>query len=353
MEYGEGSTIVPALDAAWKLDAPGKLLPFQGHGTPEQFCRPGQPSVACRIAWDVSHSEGFTRFFRAWLDQPLTKAVWVIFALVVALVLRRLAHRMIDNIVLRMAEGTMPERLRERTRTIFDGSPVLVSERRRQRAETMGSVLRSIASIVILGTALFTVLGELGLDLTAVLASASVIGVAVGFGAQNVVKDFLAGIFMLLEDQYGVGDVIDIGPATGTVEAVTLRTTRLRDVNGVVWYMRNGEIQRVGNQSQNWARAILDVPVSYDEDIDKVRDLLKHASSGLAAEPPWDEIVLAQPDVWGVTALSGEAVVIRIVVKTAPGKQGDVARALRERVKKEFDQAGVMVATFKEDTSAA
>jgi small conductance mechanosensitive channel len=338
---------VPPLDGAWRL------IPFQGNGTPEQFCRPGRPSVACRIAWDASHSQDFTRFFRAWLDGPITNAIWVIVALVLALVVRRIAHRMIDNVTLRMAEGTMPERLRERTRTIFDGSPVLVSERRRQRAQTMGSVLRSIASIMILGTALFTVLGELGLDLAPFLASASIIGLAVGFGAQNIVKDFLSGIFMLLEDQYGVGDVIDIGPATGTVEAVTLRTTRLRDVNGVVWYMRNGEILRIGNKSQNWARAILDVPVSYEEDVDKVRELLRHASGGLAAEPPWNEIILADPDVWGVTALSGEAVVVRIVVKTAPGQQDNVSRALRERIKKEFDRAGVTVATFKDDTSAA
>jgi small-conductance mechanosensitive channel len=338
---------VPPLEAAaWGL-------PFQGKGTPEEFCVPGQPSVACRIVWDASHNPGFTRLFRAWLDQPLTKMVWVIFAIVVALVVRRIAHRTIDKITLRMAEGTMPERLRERTRTICDGSPVMMSGRRRQRAETMGSVLRSIASIVILVTALFTIVGELGLDLAPFLVSASIIGVAVGFGAQNIVKDFLAGIFMLLEDQYGVGDVVDIGPATGTVEAVTLRTTRLRDVNGVVWYMRNGEISRVGNQSQNWARAVLDVPVSYDEDVDKVRELLKHASTGLAAQPPWDEIILAEPDVWGVTALSGEAVVVRVVLKTAPGRQAEVSRELRERVKKEFDQAGVTVATFKEDTSAA
>ena len=335
------------------LDTAGWLLPFQEKGTPEQYCTPGEPSVACRIAWDISHNPGLTRFFRAWLDQPLTKFVWIIFAIVVALIVRRIAHRMIDKVTLRMAEGTMPERLRERTRTIFDGSPVMMSERRRQRTETMGSVLRSIASIVILVTATFTILGELGLDLAPFLASASIVGVAVGFGAQNIVKDFLAGIFMLLEDQYGVGDVVDIGPATGTVEAVTLRTTRLRDVNGVVWYMRNGEISRIGNQSQNWARAVLDVPVSYDEDIDKIRELLKHASSGLVAEPPWDEIIIAEPDVWGVTALSGEAVVVRVVLKTAPGRQAEVSRELRERVKKEFDLAGVTVATFKEDTSAA
>jgi small conductance mechanosensitive channel len=260
---------------------------------------------------------------------------------------------MITRITLRMAEGTMSERIRERTRTIFDGSPVLVSERRRQRAETMGSVLRSIASIIVLGAAALTVLGYLGLYLAPVLASASIIGVAVAFGAQNLVKDFLTGMFMLLEDQYGVGDVIDVGTAKGTVEAVTLRTTRLRDVNGVVWYVPNGEIKRVGNESQNWARVVLDVPVEYDADIDKVRTLLAETATTLAADPPWDEIIIEDPTVWGVQALSGEAVVVRVVCKTAPGRQSDTARELRERVKKTFDAAGVTVATFKEDTSAA
>jgi small conductance mechanosensitive channel len=329
------------------------LIPFQDKGTPEQACRTEEPSVACRLVWGVTHNENFTQFFRAWLDEPITKLILIVITLMIALILKRFVHKMINNITLRMAEGTMPDRIRERTQTIFNGSPALVSERRRQRAETMASVLRSIASIVIFGTAFFTILGELGLNLAPFLASASIIGVAVGFGAQNIVKDFLAGIFMLLEDQYGVGDVIDIGPATGTVEAVTLRTTRLRDVNGIVWYMRNGEILRIGNQSQNWARAILDVPVSYEEEVDKVRDLLKHTATAMAAEPPWDDIFLAEPDVWGVTALSGEAVVVRVVVKTAPGRQNEVARELRERVKKEFDRAGVTVATFKEDTSAA
>jgi small-conductance mechanosensitive channel len=325
--------------------------PFQDRGTPETACRTQEPSVACRLTWDATHNLDFTRFFRAWLDEPLTKLVWIILTIVIALIVKRIAHRMIDRVALRMAEGTVPERFRNRT--VVNGNSVLVSERRRQRAGTMGSVLRSIASIVILSTAAITILGELNLDLAPFLFSASIIGVAVGFGAQNIVKDFLAGIFMLLEDQYGVGDMIDIGPATGTVEAVTLRTTRLRDVNGVVWYMRNGEINRVGNQSQNWARAVLDVPVSYDEDVDKVRTLLKHASATMAAEQPWDEIIIDEPEVWGVTALSGEAVVVRVVLKTAPGRQAEVSRELRERVKKDFDRAGVTVATFKEDTSAA
>lgn len=321
------------------------FIPFAEKGTPEQACGELEPSIVCRTAWNITHNRDFTKFFSTWLDTPLTKLIWIIITIAVALVIRRLAHKMITKITTRMAEGTMSEKIKERTRTVFDGSPALVSERRRQRARTMDSLLRSIASIVILGSAVFSVLGEIGLNLAPFLASASIIGLAVGFGAQNLVKDFLSGIFMLLEDQYGVGDIIDVGPAKGTVEAVTLRVTRLRDVNGVVWYVRNGEILRVGNESQNWARAVLDIPVSPGEDIPKVRKVLLAAAVGLAADPEWDELILEEPSVWGVQAMTTEAITIRLVVKTAPGKQGDVSRELRERVKKAFDDADISVTT--------
>jgi small-conductance mechanosensitive channel len=321
-------------------------------GKAADYCR--RPvSTACRLTWNISHNGDVTRTYSNWIDTPLTVALKIILSVVIALLLRRFVNRVITRITLRMAEGTMPERLRERTRTVFDGSPVLISERRKQRAETMGSVLRSIASIIILGSAAITILRYLSLDVTPFLASASIIGVAVAFGAQNLVKDFLTGMFMLLEDQYGVGDVINVGSATGTVEAVTLRTTRLRDVNGVVWYVPNGEIKRVGNESQNWARVVLDVPVEYDADLDKVRTLLAETAGAMAIDTPWDEFMIEDPMVWGVQALSGEAVVVRVVCKTSPGKQADVARELRERVKKAFDSAGLNVATFKQDTSAA
>lgn len=328
------------------------LMPFADKGNAGNYCRT-PVSTACRLTWNISHNGDVTRTYSTWIDKPLTLALKIIITVAIALLLRRFVNKMITRITLRMAEGTMSEKIRERTRTIFDGSPVLISERRRQRAETTGSVMRSIASIIILGTAAITVLSYIGLDPTPFLASASIIGIAVAFGAQNLVKDFLTGMFMLLEDQYGVGDVIDVGTAKGTVEAVTLRTTRLRDVNGVVWYVPNGEIKRVGNESQNWARVVLDVPVEYDVDLDKVRTILAETATGLAVDPPWDDVILEDPTVWGVQALSGEAVVVRVVCKTAPGRQSDTARELRERVKKAFDSAGVNVATFKQDTSAA
>ncbi|GAA4509762.1 mechanosensitive ion channel family protein [Actinoallomurus oryzae] len=321
------------------------MIFFADKGDPGTYCRKPITS-ACRLTWNISHNGDVTSTYSNWIDTPLTLALKITISIAIALLLRRIVNRLITRITLRMAEGTMSERLRERTRTVFDGSPVLVSERRRQRAETMGSVLRSIASIIILGSAAINVLRYLHLDVTPFLASASIIGVAVAFGAQNLVKDFLTGMFMLLEDQYGVGDVIDVGSAKGTVEAVTLRTTRLRDVNGVVWYVPNGEIKRVGNESQNWARVVLDVPVEYDVDLDKVRTLLAETAGAMAIDPPWDEMIIDDPTVWGVQALSSDGMVVRVVCKTAPGRQSDVARELRERVKKAFDSAGVNMAAL-------
>lgn len=327
------------------LAALGVTAPlFDADERPETYCGP-KPLMPCRLFWNITHSPEATKFVHDYhLDLWTNRLFAIVVTLTVALILRRIVHRMIIKITTRMAEGTVPERLRSSGRTHVEGSQVLLSERRQQRAKTLGSVLRSIASIVIMGTAVFSALGELGLNLTPVLASASVIGVAVGFGAQSLVKDFLAGLFILLEDQFGVGDVVDVGQAKGTVEAITLRVTRLRDVNGVVWYIRNGEILRVGNESQNWARAVLDIPVGYEEDTTKVKEILKTTADKLAADPAWADIILEEPSVWGVQGLSGEAVVVRLVVKTAPGRQGEVARELRERVKYSLDAAGVTVA---------
>jgi moderate conductance mechanosensitive channel len=191
------------------------------------------------------------------------------------------------------------------------------------------------------------VLAELTLNIGPLLASAGILGVALGFGAQTLVKDFLSGIFMILEDQYGVGDVVELGQsaggATGTIEAVGLRVTRLRDVHGTVWYIRNGEVLRVGNMSQGWAQAVIDVDVPHDQDLARVQELLKQVGRELAADPAVDGILLEEPEVWGVEALSGASVVVRVVAKTAPLKQWEVARLMRERIKRAFDAEGIRV----------
>jgi moderate conductance mechanosensitive channel len=173
------------------------------------------------------------------------------------------------------------------------------------------------------------------------IAGAGIAGVAIGFGAQSLVKDFLAGIFMLVEDQFGVGDIIDVGDVSGTVEAITLRTTRLRDVHGTVWHISNGAILRVGNQSQQWARALLDVEVAYGTDLDRAEEVIRRVATDLWREPAWSGKLLEAPEVWGVERVEPEVVALRLVVKTRPASQFPVVRELRRRLADAFVDAGL------------
>jgi len=279
-----------------------------------------------------------------WLAWTLDVPGKVVLIIALAALLRWVAHRFISRITGRAAKGPVPGVLaRSRAGSFLSELASNGSERRRQRAETMGSLLRSIASGVIWSIAVVMVLGVCGLPIAPLLTGAGVAGVALGFGAQTLVKDFLSGIFMILEDQYGVGDAIDVGEATGVVEAVGLRVTRLRDVNGTVWYVRNGEILRVGNHSQEWARTVLDVTVAYDSDLDQVQQILREESERLATESTLAGVIIEEPEVWGVERFDRDGVVVRTVLKTAPLHQADVGRALRSRVLRRFDQAGIRI----------
>jgi len=191
--------------------------------------------------------------------------------------------------------------------------------------------------------AVFMIVAELGFNLAPLLTVSGILGVALGFGSQALVKDFLSGLFMIFEDQYGVGDVVDLGEANGVVEAVGLRITRLRAVDGTVWYVRNGEIVRVGNMSYGWSRAVLDVAVAYGEDTSRVRRLLTEISHELAEDEAWGELILEEPEVWGVESLSVDGVVVRVVLKTRPLEQWKVAREMRERIKRRFDAEGIEI----------
>jgi moderate conductance mechanosensitive channel len=202
-----------------------------------------------------------------------------------------------------------------------------------------------VATGVIWSIAAITILGELGINLGPLIASAGIAGVALGFGAQSLVKDFLSGFFMLVEDQYGVGDIVDLGEAAGTVEAVSLRTTRLRDVNGTVWHVPNGMVTRVGNKSQQWARALLDVNVVYGTDVDRAERLIKETADALWNDPDWDDKFLEEPEVWGVEQLAAESIHIRLVVKTQPAQQFAVTRELRRRILQAFQANGIEVPT--------
>jgi small-conductance mechanosensitive channel len=218
----------------------------------------------------------------------------------------------------------------------------MVAERRHQRVRALGSILRSATSVTIFSIAGVVVLGDLGINLAPLLASAGVVGIAIGFGAQNLVRDYLTGVFMLLEDQYGVGDVISVGDATGTVETVTLRITRLRDINGVVWHIRNGTIDEVGNQSQGWARAVVDFPVPYTADLSAIKTLLREVADSAWNDPALRGVLLERPEVWGAQDVSSSEVTMRLVARTAPLRQWEAERELRFRVKTALDAAGIV-----------
>ncbi len=271
----------------------------------------------------------------------VTTSLRIALVVVLALVVRALLHRVIGRVVTRASSrSAVPEALRQR---FGDVSPGLAEARRTQRAETIGSVLRSGVSLVVFGIGLAMVLSELGFDLGPVLASAGILGVALGFGAQNLVKDYLNGIFMILEDQYGVGDAIDVGEASGIVEAVALRTTRLRSVDGTVWHVRNGEVLRVGNMSQGWSRALIDVSVAYGSDVDHAQGVIKRTADEVWHGEAVGRFVLEEPEVWGVEVLGADGIDVRLVVKTAPLEQWKVARELRRQLKAAFDAEGIEI----------
>ncbi|MCO7240340.1 MULTISPECIES: mechanosensitive ion channel family protein [unclassified Aeromicrobium] len=281
----------------------------------------------------------------AWTgDRLMESGTQILVILLVAMVVRWVTRRAIRRVVKRAGEGQVPDALaNSRAGALLSDLRPGSGERRKQRAQAMGDLLSSIVGLVIAGVAFVMVLGVVGVPIAPLLTSAGILGVALGFGAQTLVKDYLAGVSMILEDQYGVGDSVDLGEASGTVEAVGLRVTRLRDVNGTVWYVRNGEILRVGNQSQNWARTVLDVTVDYDSDLDEVQSILAEEAESMYREERFTGVIIEEPEVWGVERFDKDGVVVRVVLKTAPLQQWLVARTLRQRVKRRFDKAGIRI----------
>jgi small-conductance mechanosensitive channel len=266
---------------------------------------------------------------------PLTILLTVVIAVVTRLVLLATNRRVVRNIIDRYNKNKSAGETDE-------GSPV-VATRLVQRTRTIGTVLDNIVTWAIVGIASIIVLQELGVGVTAIIASAGIVGAALGFGAQNVVKDMLNGLFMVFEDQLGVGDVVDLGPASGIVENVGVRVTTLRDVNGTVWYVRNGEIMRVGNLSQGWARVVLDLAIPYEADIDEVQRILLQAATTMAESEQWRTKVLEAPAIWGLQSISADALVVRLVMKTVTSARDDAARALRREIKLALDAAGVQL----------
>jgi small conductance mechanosensitive channel len=196
---------------------------------------------------------------------------------------------------------------------------------------------------VIYATAGMYILGRLGVDITPLLASAGVAGLAIAFGAQTLIRDYLSGFFILIENQFTIGDVIDVGGVSGVVESITLRVTVLRDAEGVVHYVPNGTLARVSNKTQGWSRSVVDVGVGYGENLDRVTEVLKRTLAQLQAELPWKFLILEEPTVLGVEQLSDSSINLRVSVTCRPGKQWDLSRELRKRIKRAFDDAGIQI----------
>jgi len=301
-----------------------------------------RPSWICERVFNATDNKGLAQSS----DLLFGSIGKIVLVLLISWVISRLVRRAIDRFTVRVtnpsAASEAISKLRRRApRTVVDATAL--STRAAARAQTMAQVLRSVATAIIWSIAFVTILGELGINLGPLIASAGIAGIALGFGAQSLVKDFLSGFFMLVEDQYGIGDIVDLGEASGTVEEVSLRTTRLRDVNGTVWHVPNGSITRVGNKSQQWARALLDVNVAYDTDVELAERLIKETADELWHDPEWDDEIIEEPEVWGVEQLATDAIHIRLVVKTMPSQQFKVTRELRRRILMVFREHGIEV----------
>lgn len=268
-----------------------------------------------------------------------TDGLRIVLTLVTLVVVRFIANRAISTIV-----DASTKRARDGSRTtaqkMLDNVTGADDERHAARMKTLGSLLRSIVTFVLIVIGVLTVFGVAGIPLGPLLASAGIGGVAIGLGAQSLIKDFLSGIFMIIEDQYGVGDIIDTGEAVGTVEEVTLRVTRLRDTSGVTWYVRNGEIVRVGNTSQGWQAADVDIPIASSEPVDKAIEVIRRAAD-LAGHDDMHDMLIDDPDVLGVQSVSAAGTIIRTRVRCVPGAAGTVTRRLRAQIKNALDDEGI------------
>jgi small-conductance mechanosensitive channel len=320
--------------------------------TPSPSSSPGiiftSPDVAtiCKSGGDALCSHVLEWTGNEWLAAGsyviIVKPLRIIGIILAALLIRWLLQRAIQRLTASTTRASMPALLKplkeKSSATAEDGQ--FIPERRRQRAEAIGSVLRSFVTAVVFTLAALLVLGEFGFNLAPLLASAGIVGVALGFGAQSLVKDLIAGLFMLLEDQYGVGDTVDLGEATGVVETVGLRITTVRDGRGVLWYIRNGEIVRVGNKSQGWSMVVIDIPIGFVNSEEAI-GVLRSAAEAVAAEPAHKTEFLEPPDVVGVEQLTVDGAVIRTIAKTTADGQASLQRELRRALAESLETSGL------------
>jgi moderate conductance mechanosensitive channel len=291
----------------------------------------------CTRVYELTGSQWFASSSYLIIIKPLR----ILAIIVVAVLIRWALHRAIRRLTTSSSRASMPALLKplKEKRTTIAEEGQFIPERRRQRAEAIGSVLRSFVTAVVFTMAALLVMGELGFNLGPLLASAGIVGVALGFGAQSLVKDLIAGLFMLLEDQYGVGDTVDLGEATGVVETVGLRITTVRDGRGVLWYIRNGEIVRVGNKSQGWAMVVIDIPIGFVNS-EQAISVLRTAAQAVADTPEHATEFLEPPDVIGVDQMTVDGAVIRTIAKTTADGQAGLQRELRRALTEALENSG-------------
>ncbi|MGW7457900.1 mechanosensitive ion channel family protein [Streptomyces sp. NPDC054797] len=307
-------------------------MPWPAAALPLAAEVPDAPASVKEAQTSVTEAASFIeQNWATWLSIGLR----ILLIVVIAAALRSAVRKALTKLINRMNTSA------EAVEGTALGGLLVNAERRRQRSEAIGSVLRSVASFVILGTAALMVLAALKIDLAPLLASAGVAGVAIGFGARNLVTDFLSGVFMIMEDQYGVGDKIDAGVASGEVVEVGLRVTKLRGDNGEIWYVRNGEIKRIGNLSQGWATAGVAIQVKPTESMSRIREVIQGVADGLAKESPWDERLWGPVELLGLDEVLLASMTVKVSAKTMPGQQFAVERELRWRIKEAFDAAGI------------
>jgi len=272
----------------------------------------------------------FTEFVSDW-SVLISILVIVTAATVLRILLKMASKRIVKTIVSGVQRVKNDERM----------DAIMVEQRLTQRTKTIASVLDNFATWAISITALVMVLSELGINVGALIAVSTVLGAAIGFGAQSLVKDLLSGIFIVFEDQYGVGDWVEIGTVSGEVERVGLRVTEVRDIHGTLWFVRNGEVIQVGNASQEWAAALLDFPFAYENDVDQVQQIIQDTANEMRKSEQWSKDMIADADIWGMQHVSGEQFVIRVSMRTLPNRQWGVSRELRKRCKQTFDKQNI------------
>ena len=319
-------------------DQEGRTLDQLASATASSPCESGVNS--CSLLWKFIDSEGFAVEGGAALD----RIVKVLLIIIVALLIRWLVNRFIARVIKQVTTAKRPQSINELNSLLASGSrrrEELVGDRSQARAETLTSVLQHVNGVVVLAVAFMLILGTFDINLAPILASAGIAGVALGFGAQTLVQDYLAGMFILVEDQYGVGDYVDVGEARGTIVDMGLRVTTIQSLDGTLWYVRNGQILRVGNSSQSWAYVVLDTPLPPTVDVDRAADLIMGQIRAFAEDEEWSRHVLSEPEYLGVASMTIDEITLRTGIRTTSDRQWAAGREMRRRISDKLRESGI------------